>query len=144
MQKVNFLKLVQAVCPEVKMGGLILDILFPFPCGSHDVIYGILWRPSKFILGLVVVGIDRNHIAWSSVANGVIQLHARAFFKSLDGFKDGNSISGAKVKNFTVVCVFVFQQKVNRQRMGMGQVTNMDKVANAGSVSGGIIISENR
>ena len=93
MQKVNFLGLVQAVCPKVQVGGLMLDVLLPFPCACHYIIYGKLWGPSKFIFSLVIVGIDGDDIAWSSVTNGIIQLYASTIFERLDGFKYGNPIS---------------------------------------------------
>ncbi len=65
----------------------------------------------------------------------VVQFHAAYFFKCIDGFQNGNAVTGSEVEHFAALGIAAFYQVFDGQRMCMGDIAHMDEVADAASVA---------
>ncbi len=104
----------------------------PLPCGFNDVV-GILMlgNPAEDFRSLAGVGDEARGVAFATITVGDWARLARDLFRGINDFLDGKSLASTEVEpvGFTTL-----HQVVHGTKVRVGEVIDVDVVANAGSI----------
>ncbi len=130
----------------VRVGQIVLFLLchFALPCPgvAHGVFDVGFSCPSEHFIRLLWLCpnlLDVAGPAWTDlVGNG----HSRGLFKCVDKLKHGKSATRAEIEYLNGVGVRIFKHALHGYDVGLGQVHNVDIVADAAAVGGVVVVAE--
>src|ERR1017187_944617 len=125
--------------PNQTQGALrLVALLVPEPGGAEDVIkLGVAGLPAQFANGFVRAGDENGGISGTTGmvfdGDGMAGDPAGRF----DDFANAEALAVAEVQDEAVVRF----EPAQGQQMGVGQIGDMDVIADAGAVGGGIVVA---
>src|SRR3954466_3079271 len=113
----------------------------PFPGGGDDALQlGIAGFPAELLPGARGVGDELRRIAGAARADGFWNRMAGNLAAGVDDLPHAVAAAGAQVE----VNPLSGSQCFERHEVGLGQIVNVDIVADATAVRGWIVVAENR
>lgn len=120
---------------------LLPQTLLPIPAIPHAIFQGIVGMPTEDGVDFGGVSPGFHHIAGSSRSDYIVELYSTDFFKGMDHFQNGVSISSAHIEDIVEV-IFLSVEKSQGLHMRVSQIHHMDVIPNATAVHGIVIISK--
>lgn len=120
----------------------LAELALPGPCGAHGVGQRGVGFPAEDFVGVRGVAPHFLNVACAAGCDAVGHLHAGGFLKGVDELEDAHAVARAEVVDFDGGCVGTFEHAVHGLDVGLGEVNNVDEVADAGAVGCGIVVAE--
>ena len=121
---------------------LLHEALLPAPGAFEGALDGCLGLPAENLVGLAGVGPDLLDVALAALSDLVGNLDAGGLFEGVDEAEHGASVAGAEVEDFEAGGVILAEQALEGHYVSLGQVVDVDVVADAGSVRSVVIVAE--
>ena len=117
-------------------------MLFPLPSALHHICHIVLAVPAKELVGTGAVRVNGRDIAWTTVAEYVVQLVPDHLLRCIQHFQHGKAVATTKIEDLATICVFAFYEIVHSFDMGIRDVANVQVVADARAVAGVVVGTE--
>ena len=118
-------------------------MLFPLPRALHHIRHIVLAVPAKELVGTGAVRKYRRDIAWTTVAEHVVQLVPDHLLRRIQHFQHGKAVATTKIEDLATICVSAFYEIINTFDMGVRDVTHVQVVADTRAVAGVVVGAEN-
>lgn len=110
---------------------IIVAVVLPRPGGFDHVLHIVSALPVEQAVCFLTVAVYGGNITLAAFAEFVVQLLARNFLEGVEHLQDGNTVAAAEVENFAVARTFAAQQELQGFHMRVGDVGDVDVVADA-------------
>ena len=121
--------------------GAVVEAGMPLPGRADDVVDAVFRVPAQHLAGKRVAGDEARRIAWAAFSALDRHRPAGDLFDGRDQFLDGRAVAGAEVDGDRLATL---QQIIYGAHMGIGEIVDVDVVADAGAVAGVVVLAEDR
>ena len=115
---------------ESRLG--LIQLALPTPCIAQGITEASFGLPTQQGFGFTYIGPNLHNVACAAFTDFVRHRHAIHFFKGANDFEHGISFALPQVDG--LAAAGLVEQIIQCFDMGLGQVHDMDKVADAGAV----------